>query len=250
MQRDFFSSVIQKHQETFDEHNLRDFIDVYLSEMNKEDNETLTLEDLQAAIDNMFLAGTETSSTTLKWLVLYLCLHQDVQTKCREEIIKLLGKNTRCSMKHLQNLPYTVATISEIQRISSVAPLSLFHETTTQTKVGEFTFPRGSHFVTNLSFITNDPKSFKDPHVFNPERWLSQERKYVKNERLIPFGIGKRSCMGELLARNELFLFTVNLIQKLTFSLPSYHEKPSVSNYNASFTRIPDDFFLRIESVF
>ena len=73
--------------------------------------------------------------------------------------------------------------------------------------------------------------------------------RFVKNERLIPFGIGKRTCMGELLARNEIFLFTVNLIQKLRFSLPSYHEKPSVSNYNASFTRIPDDFYLRVHLV-
>ena len=71
----------------------------------------------------------------------------------------------------------------------------------------------------------------------------------MKSERLIPFGIGKRTCMGELLARNEIFLFTVNLIQQIKFSTPKCNPKPSVQNYNANLTRIPDDFFIRFESV-
>ena len=66
---------------------------------------------------------------------------------------------------------------------------------------------------------------------------------------MIPFGIGKRVCMGELLARNEVFLFTVNLIQRLRFSLPREHETPSVMNYNVNFTKIPDDFHLCAEAV-
>ena len=72
--------------------------------------------------------------------------------------------------------------------------------------------------------------------------------RFVKNEKMVPFGIGKRICMGELLARNELFLFTVNLLQKIRFLPPDNMPALSEENYNASMTRIPDDFYLRMES--
>ena len=62
---------------------------------------------------------------------------------------------------------------------------------------------------------------------------------------MIPFGIGKRTCMGELLARNEIFIFTVKLLQKMKFMPPTNHELPSISNYTANFTQIPDDFHVR-----
>ena len=70
--------------------------------------------------------------------------------------------------------------------------------------------------------------------------------RFFKNERVVPFGIGKRYCMGEILARNEVFLFTVGLIQKLQFLPAQKHPSPSPSNFNASLTNIPDDFFINI----
>ena len=66
---------------------------------------------------------------------------------------------------------------------------------------------------------------------------------------MIPFGIGKRYCMGEILARNEIFLFTVNLLQKVRFLPPKKNLPPDPSDYNASLTRIPDDFYVRYEVV-
>ena len=72
--------------------------------------------------------------------------------------------------------------------------------------------------------------------------------RFVKNDKMVPFGIGKRICMGELLARNELFLFTVNLLQKIRFLPPENNPTPNKENYNASMTRIPDDFYLRMDS--
>ena len=75
---------IKKHEDTLDESSPRDYIDMYLIGMKT--NKALTLEDLAVSLGDMFVAGTETSSTTLKWTLMYLCLHPDVQTKCREEI--------------------------------------------------------------------------------------------------------------------------------------------------------------------
>ena len=173
-QKEFWLSVIKNHQETLDESNPKDFIDVYLIAMKNEENESLTMGDLAVVMGDMFIAGTETSSTTLKWILLYLSLYPEIQTKCREEILKVLDQNSRFNMSLATSLPYTMATITEIQRVARVAPMSLLHATRTVTNVGEFTFPKGSLFVANLSHISHDPEVIKDPHVFDPERWIGQ----------------------------------------------------------------------------
>ena len=69
--------------------------------------------------------------------------------------------------------------------------------------------------MANLHFIMKDPAHFKEPATFNPHRFLDGEGRFVRSERVVPFGIGKRACMGEPLARNELFLFFANLVQRL-----------------------------------
>lgn len=248
-QNNFFLEEIKRHQDTLDVLNPRDFIDVYLTEMENSSNEDLTLGDLGSAMCDMFVAGTETSSTTLKWILLYLVLYQDVQEKCREEIHRVIGKETRFQLSMLSGLPYTTAAITEIQRVARVAPTSLLHATTAATNVGSFKFPERSLFVANLSFITHDHKVIPDPHVFDPNRWIGSDGRFIKNDRLIPFGIGKRTCMGELLARNEIFLFAVNLIQKLKFNCPNYHPKPRVDQYYVNLTRVPNDFHISINEV-
>ena len=100
--------------------------------------------------------------------------------------------------------------------MSCVAPVSLPHYTTKPTRVGEFVFPEKSVFFTNISAIMKDPRFIPNPNVFDPDRFLNEEgrlesltvikcskklnfsqSRFVKNERLLPFGIGRRYCMGE-----------------------------------------------------
>ena len=71
--------------------------------------------------------------------------------------------------------------------------------------------------------------------------------RFIKDERIVPFGLGKRYCMGELLARNEVFLFTVTMLQRIKFLKPKMHSKPDVENYLVNLTRIPDDFYVQVE---
>merc|ERR1711936_1101296 len=103
-QTNYILEQTEKHRATLDPENPRDFIDVYLISM--EDDEGLNTDDLAINLFDFLLAGTETSSTTLKWVVLFLTLHQEVQDRCREEIIKVIGSN-RCRLEDIPNLPYT-----------------------------------------------------------------------------------------------------------------------------------------------
>ena len=73
------------------------------------------------------------------------------------------------------SLPYTMATIAEIQRVSRVAPMSMSHTTTKVTQVEGFTFPKKSTFLYNISHIMNDPAHFDQPHVFNPSRFIGSD---------------------------------------------------------------------------
>eukprot|EP00092_Neocalanus_flemingeri_P047908 GFUD01054451.1.p1 GENE.GFUD01054451.1~~GFUD01054451.1.p1 ORF type:complete len:130 (+),score=26.40 GFUD01054451.1:75-464(+) len=113
------------------------------------------------------------------------------------------------------------------------------------TEVEGFLFPAGSTFFANLSAIMLDPDHFPQPEVFNPERFIGIGGIYEKKERMIPFGVGKRYCMGELLARNEVFLLSANLVQKLRFLPPDNNQSPDPANYCATLTTIQDDFYVK-----
>merc|ERR1711892_36338 len=246
VQKRFVSEQIEQHEATLDSEYQRDYIDAFLNEMNaKEVDRDFSKLDLATSMMDFIGAGTEASATTLKWIVLYLTLYQDVQDKCRQEISQVLA-TSRCTMADMANLPFVQATISEVQRLAQVLPLSIAHRTLSPTQVDGFTFPSGSAFFANLSFIMKDPNNFPQPEVFDPSRFINENAKYCKNERFIPFGIGKRYCMGELLARNEVFLFTVNLVQRLQFLPPVNNLAPDPANYHAGLTNIPDDFHIKI----
>merc|ERR1712168_1220559 len=99
----------------------------------------------------------------------------------------------------------------------------------------------------NLQHIMMDPNNFYDPEAFNPERFIGEDGKYKKHPALVPFGIGKRQCMGEALARNEVMLFSVGLIQRLSFLPPDSGDRPDPERYHVSITRIPADFNVKFD---
>merc|ERR1712080_126172 len=158
---------------------------------------------------------------------------------CRSEISGALGRS-KVSVSDMGQLPYTQATIAEVQRMARVAPVSVPHRVTAPARVGKYKIPQNHLIFANVSFIMNDPKYFDNPTVFNPSRFIDSDGRFVKNERVIPFGVGKRTCMGELLARNEIFIFVVDMLQNIKFQLPEDHEPPSPQNYLLNLTRIPD----------
>jgi len=261
----YLLSVAQEQQEEREqESEPRHFIDVYLAEMEKNPKD-FSFEELCSIIFDFFSAGTETSSTTMKWAVLFLTINQEVQQRCRDEVMDVLGEE-KAAVADMPRMPYVLATIAEIQRIARVAPSSIPHTSTATTSINlskpsnsskstdtsssmSYTFPPGSNFMANISFIMNDPKHFVDPDQFNPERFINEDGRYLKSERVVPFSIGKRYCMGELLARNEVFIFFVSLLQQVKMVPPLHHDYPSPENYISNLTRIPDDFYLRINRV-
>ncbi|KAI8494246.1 hypothetical protein Bbelb_280060 [Branchiostoma belcheri] len=233
--RSFVMEVIQEHRETFDPNNIRDVIDGFLLEEHQVSSYWADISHLSPernAVDdgyedniinvirNLFVAGSDTTATTLSWALLYLVMNQEVQRKVHVEIDVSLGKQTP-SMLLRDYLPYTEATIREAQRIRSIAPSSVPHETTAPATILGHQIPAGTFILPNLWSLHMDPKYWPDPERFDPTRFLDADGQLAPGtESFLPFSVGPRRCLGEHLAKFELFLFFTSLLQQFTFKLP------------------------------
>ena len=88
-------------------------------------------------------------------------------------------------------------------------------------------FLQDTTLIASIWCLLASEEHWSDPKKFRPERFLDKNGKFVKDEWMIPFGIGKRTCLGEVMARNLLFLFYTTLLQQFSFSLPQGHKTPS-----------------------
>ncbi|KAL7640316.1 UNVERIFIED_CONTAM: hypothetical protein RMT77_009731 [Armadillidium vulgare] len=219
-----FQSMIDEHLKILDKNNPRDFIDDYLIEMDKQKNNpdsTMSIEDLIGCIGDLFTAGLETTSMTINWIVFYLATFQHVQKKLHEEIDEVLPKGTEFTLEHKSRLPYTEAFLSEVFRYSSLASLGGFHTTRSEVNFAGYTIPKDAVVLPFLGSVHYNPKYFDSPQEFQPERFINSDGKFeTPKEGLLPFGVGKRQCIGESLARMELFIFMTTMLQELHFSTP------------------------------
>ncbi|XP_046374587.2 cytochrome P450 2U1-like [Haliotis rufescens] len=209
---------VEEHFNNYDEDNVDDFITAYIKEMKlRGSDETFDRGHLVKTVRDLFIAGTETTATTIRWTLLYFLHNPEVQEKCFREIQEHIGESRKPSMKDKTNLPYVEATISEVHRCSTIAPLAVPHGVLHNVQFRGYTFPKGVTVLPNLDSVLHDPTVWGDPQNFRPERFLDDQGKYLKRDEFIPFSMGRRVCPGESLARMELFLFLVAMIQKFQF---------------------------------
>lgn len=218
--RAYVREKIQEHRETFDADNLRDFIDMYILMTQEEKSESYSEMNIFRTIVDLFTAGSETTATSLLWVLLYLTKYPEIQHQCREEIRKLTGFSRMITMADREELPFINATILEVQRIASVAVFVAPHVAEEDITLGDFDVLKGTIVIFNINALHNDPRYWENPEKFLPERWLTKENKIKKHEAFLPFSWGPRSCLGEPLARMEMFLFFTNLLQRFEFTNP------------------------------
>ncbi|XP_062381220.1 cytochrome P450 2F2-like isoform X1 [Sardina pilchardus] len=247
--RQHMHTVITQHQGTAHTHAPRDMIDCYLQEMHKRASDGSSFDDshMESLLIDLFIAGTDTTSNTLRTACLYLMTHTHIQEQCHEEIAGVLGGRECVSFEDRHSMPYVQALIHEAQRVGDVVPLSVFHTATTHTHLHGYTIPKGTMIIPNLSSVLSEESQWKFPHEFNPHNFLNEHGEFVKPDAFLPFSAGSRVCLGENLARMELFLILVTVLRRFQLVWP---DDGGVPDYELIFgaTQSPKPYRMGVRS--
>lgn len=226
-----------------------DFVELYMQTMTENEalgtTQTITKNQMPITLFDLLVAGSDTSATTISWLLLYILHNNELEAKLHFEIDAVIGRNRAPSLEDRSNMPYTEATILEALRIATVAPLGIPRSVPRDVIFRGYWIPKDTTIITNLNSSMMDPQIWREPETFRPDRFLSPDRKTVEiPKEFIPFSLGSRSCLGETLAKMEMFLFLTSILQRFKLS-PSGSELPVIKGtlgvvYN------PDPYEIRL----
>uniref|UniRef100_A0A914HBU1 Cytochrome P450 n=1 Tax=Globodera rostochiensis TaxID=31243 RepID=A0A914HBU1_GLORO len=246
----FLDGHIEEHRQHFRPNMTpTDFTFAYMLEMKRRSangEEYLghfSEKQLKMLLLDLFFAGSETTVTTTKWGILFLLLHPEVQQRCYAELLEQLGEHGETELRHRPRLVYLNATVAEIQRLANILPINLLRTCTESVRLDGFQFPPDTMVLPQISITLSDPNHFPEPDRFRPERFIDPRNGTLRRiDAFLPFSIGKRQCLGESLARAELFLIFAELIRHFEFRA----EKPPSRQRIYGLTVSPQPFKCQI----
>ncbi|VAH81108.1 unnamed protein product [Triticum turgidum subsp. durum] len=154
-------------------------------------------------IENINVAAIETTLWSIEWGLAELVNHPEIQQKLRDEMDAVLGAGHQITEPDTHKLPYLQAVIKETLRLRMAIPLLVPHMNLHDAKLAGYNIPAESKILVNAWFLANNPEQWKRPDEFRPERFLEEEKHVEANGndfRYLPFGVGRRSCPGIILA--------------------------------------------------
>ncbi|XP_026095981.1 cytochrome P450 2K1-like [Carassius auratus] len=222
--RQQMTRLISALQETLNPQERRGFVDSFLIQKEKEEKSRkkdtyFHDENLMMSVINLFVAGTDTTGTTLRWGLMLMAKYPHIQDRVQEEIDRVIG-GRQPVVEDRKKLPYTDAVIHETQRLANIVPLSLPHVTSCDVTFNGYFIKKGTTVIPLLMSVLKDPSEWEKPNSFYPEHFLDEKGQFVKRDAFMPFSAGRRVCLGESLARMELFLFFTSLLQSYRFTTP------------------------------
>ncbi|EGT49929.1 hypothetical protein CAEBREN_31050 [Caenorhabditis brenneri] len=191
----------------------KDFVDVFLKKMKEErekdggGDKNYSMSSLKFVLHDLWLAGQGTTATTLYIGFMRLAVHQEIMQRIREELWKVTQNSRPLTLQDRPNTPYLNATIAEIQRLASILNVNFWRINSETIHLDGYEVAPGAMMTAQLGALHVNEEMFENPEKFDPERFLRDEKLI---QQLIPFGIGKRSCVGEQIARSELYLLDLS----------------------------------------
>ncbi|KAF7844737.1 geraniol 8-hydroxylase-like [Senna tora] len=216
-----------------------DVLDSFI-ELFQDESSELERSDVLHLFLNLFIAGTDTSSSTLEWAMAELMHNPEKMAKARAELEQVLGKNAKIEEHQVSNFPYLQAVFKETLRLHPPAPFLLPHKANEDVEICGFLVPQDSQILVNVWAMGRDPAIWDNPNVFTPERFLHNEIDYRgagRDFRFIPFGAGRRTCPGLPLASRALTFILASLLYHFDWKLPNgLHPKDMDMSQNYGIT--------------
>ncbi|KAL2101316.1 hypothetical protein ACEWY4_003077 [Coilia grayii] len=214
--------LIKELQDSVNPHEQRGLVDCFLMRKQKveESGQKETFfhqENMVISVAHLFAAGTDTTGTTVRWGLLLMAKYPHIQDRVQEEIDRVIG-GRQPVVEDRKSLPYTDAVIHETQRFANIVPMSLPHTTSCDVHLQGYFIKKGTTVIPLLTSVLRDESEWAKPYVFHPEHFLDDQGRFIKRDAFMPFSAGRRVCLGESLARMELFLFFTSLLQRFRFT--------------------------------
>ncbi|XP_028755349.1 cytochrome P450 71D10-like [Neltuma alba] len=244
-------NIIKDHMErkaTSNESSEENLLDLLLRIQQGEDLEhPLTHDHVKVVLLDMFIAGSETSSTTLEWAVAELMKNPKVMEKAQAEVRKVYNEKGYVDESEIHQLKYLNSIVKETLRLHPPGVLLLPRENTERCVINGYEIPEKTKIIVNGWAIFRDPKSWDDAETFKPERFLDNPIDFKgTNFDYIPFGAGRRICPGINLAIPNMELPLANLLYHFDWKLPNgmTHEEFDMSETFAASVRRRENLFL------
>lgn len=190
-------------------------------------------------VENINVAAIETTLWSIEWAIAELVNHPKIQQKLRDELDTVLGKGVQVTEPDIQRLPYLYAVVKEALRLRMAIPLLVPHMNLNDAKLAGYDIPAESKILVNAWWLANNPDTWKNPEEFRPERFLEEESKVDANGndfRYLPFGVGRRSCPGIILALPIAGITVGRLVQNFELLPPPGKDKVDISEKAGQFS--------------
>ncbi|RYR40097.1 hypothetical protein Ahy_A09g045768 [Arachis hypogaea] len=201
----------------------QDFIDVMLSMVEDDPDSGHTRDTIiKAQIMNQILAGTDTTSSTMIWMVALLLKDKQILRRAQEEIDVYVGRERKVETSDVKNLVYLQAIFKETLRLYPSGPLLLPHEAREDCYINGYYVPKGTRVFGNVWKLHRDPSIWSEPEKFSPERFINGNGEVDEDHhfKYLPFGLGRRVCPGASLATQVSLITLARFLQAFDFDSP------------------------------
>nr|BAD23194.1 putative cytochrome P450 [Oryza sativa Japonica Group] len=207
-----------------------DMLDVALDNEDewKNNNPVIDRNNIKGLIADLFVAGTDSGSTAIEWAIVELLQNPQSMQKVKDEFRRVLGTRTEIEESDISQLPYLQAVLKETLRLHPSVPMTYYKAEAT-VEVQGYIIPKGTNIILNIWAIHRKPDVWADPDRFMPERFMETDTNFFgKHPEFIPFGGGRRICLGLPLAYRMVHMVLASLLFHFDWKLPEGAEKDGV----------------------